>query len=259
VLTPSDDTSSALSFASDLVVRCAKEAAERQAGVSEGTKEAQPSLAGSVVTEVDLAVERLIDDALAEHFPDDGILGEEFADRPSRSGRTWVVDPVDGTLNYARRLGPWAVVLSAWQGDVCDLVAIWSSGSLYTAARGRGAQRDGEELRMPERDVEAGGIVLTPAALARPAQLAGWLARIVSSSASEICQIADGRVTGTVRLGGHPRDLHGPALLVEEAGGRVSDLDGGAWSGASTGLVIARAGAHARLLELAAAHRTPPG
>jgi len=243
------DLMDALAFAGDLVSRCGQEAAQRQAGVREQRKPAE-ALTGSVVTQVDLDLERAVDAALAERFPEDGLVGEEEVDRPSTSGRTWVVDPVDGTLNFARRLGPWSVVLSAWRGDTCELVAVWTGGVLYTAARGHGARRDGEVLALPATDVEAGGIVRAPAALVAAVAAAGWLPKIVESSAAEVAQVADGRVTGTVRLRGDRRDLHGPALLVAEAGGTVTDLDGGPWDGASSGLVLSTAGAHAALLEL---------
>jgi myo-inositol-1(or 4)-monophosphatase len=249
-----DDVLEALAFAGDLVTRCGQEAARRQHGVAERHKPAA-ALTGSVVTDVDLDLERAIDAALAERFPDDGLVGEEEVDRRDRSGRTWVVDPVDGTLNYARRLGPWSVVLSAWRGDAPELVAVWTGGVLYTAAAGHGARRDGERLALASREAERGGIVRVPAALVPATARAGWLTKIVESSAAEVASVADGRVTGSVRLRGDRRDLHGPALLVAEAGGTVTAPDGGAWDGATTGLVLGHPGAHAALLDLV----PPPG
>jgi myo-inositol-1(or 4)-monophosphatase len=240
---------SALRFAADLVAACGAFAAAEQAAVTEERKDA-PTLTGSVVTAIDVEVERRIETAVAERYPDDAFVGEEYAFRQGTSGRTWHVDPVDGTLNYARRLGPWSVVLSAWDDEQCALVAVWTQGVTYTAARGQGAWRAGERLHLPPVDVEAGGLVRVPAALAPAARAAGWLPRSVDSSATELCQVADGRITGTVRLHGHPRDLHGPSLLVAEAGGRVTDLQGNAWTACSTGLVAAAAGAHQALLTL---------
>jgi myo-inositol-1(or 4)-monophosphatase len=244
------DTTSALAFAAELVADCGRFAAGRQESVVEEKKSDTASLTGAVVTEVDREVERRVEAALTTRFPDDAVIGEEFAHRPGSSGRTWQIDPVDGTLNYARRLGPWSVVVSAWVADRCELVAVWTQGAVYTAARGHGAFRDGQRLRLPADAVERGGLVRAPGRLAPELIAAGWLARSVDSSATELCQVADGRITGTIRLGGHPRDLHGPALLVEEAGGRVTDLDGGPWTSSSPGLVAAAEGAHAGLLTL---------
>ncbi|HZI98324.1 MAG TPA: inositol monophosphatase family protein [Actinomycetales bacterium] len=239
----------ALTVATEIVTAGGELAAARQDGVSERTKGDVRSLAGAVVTDVDLAVERYVDETLAARCPDDGLVGEEYANRRGTSPRTWVVDPVDGTLNYARRLGPWSVVLSAWTGDEPELVAVWSDGRCWTATRGGGAHLDGAALHVPV-DPEPKGIVTANARLVGAVAARGWLGRTVESAAIQMCQVADGRSTGTIRLRGDRRDTHGPALLVAEAGGTVTDLDGRAWSASSRGLVAARAGVHAELLAL---------
>ena len=191
--------------------------------------------------------EILTDDALRRRFPDDGVQGEEGTDRPPadpRHGRTWAVDPIDGTLNYARRLGPWSVVVSAWRDQQVESVSVWTGGVLYTAATGRGATQDGRRLQLAA-EAEPGGVVRAEANLLPAIQAAGWLPKTAESSAAEIASIADGRVMGTVRRGGHRRDLHGPALLVSEAGGAVVPLDGAPLTGTSQGLVVA----HPQLVE----------
>jgi len=251
-----DDVEEALAFAGELVSRLGEIAAQRQGGAVEQLKPA-PVLSGSVVTDVDLDLEQAIDDALRRRFPADGLLGEEGADRPPadpQRGRTWLVDPIDGTLNYARRLGPWAVVVSAWRDQQVESVAVWTDGALYTAAVGRGATLDGRRLRL-SGEAEQGGIVRAEASLLPAVQRAGWLPKTVESSASEIVSIADGRVMGTVRRGGNRRDLHGPALLVSEAGGAVVPLDGAPLNGASRGLVVAHPGIVEELLTLATAEQ----
>lgn len=247
-----DDVSEALDVAARLVADCGRYAAEQQGRVVEEVKDDAVSLAGAVVTAVDREVEGRLDAALQDAFPEDGLVGEEYVDRSGSSGRTWYADPVDGTLNYARRLGPWSVVLSAWREDACELVAVWTQGSVYTAARGRGAHRDGRPLRLTAAPAERSGIVRVPPRLAASAAARRWSVRGIESSATELCQVADGRILGTVRLGGLRRDLHGPALLVQEAGGAVTDLHGEGWDGATEGLVVAAPSTHAALLELVA-------
>ena len=93
------------------------------------------------------------------------------------------------------------------------------------------------------------------ASLLPAVQRAGWLPKIVESSAAEIVSIADGRVMGTVRRGGNRRDLHGPALLVSEAGGAVVPLDGAPLDGATRGLVVAHPDVVEKLLTLATAEQ----
>jgi myo-inositol-1(or 4)-monophosphatase len=130
-----DDVEKALSFAGDLVSRLGEVAAQRQNSAIERRKPA--ALLSSSLTDVDLRLEQAIDDALRQRFPDDGIQGGEGADRAPadrRHGRTWVVDPIDGTLNYARRLGPWSVVVSAWRDQQVESVAVWTV-DLPAAAR----------------------------------------------------------------------------------------------------------------------------
>ena len=252
--TDQDDVEEALAFAGALVSRLGKVASRRQGNAIEQRKPAA-LLSGSVVTDVDLDLEQAIDDAVRRRFPDDGIKGEEGADRPPadpQHGRTWVIDPIDGTLNYARRLGPWSVVVSTWRGQQVETVAVWTDGSLYTAAAGGGATCDGRRLQLAD-EAEPGGVVRAEASLLPAVAAAGWLPKTVESSAAEIVSIADGRVMGTVRRGGHPRDLHGPALLVTEAGGAVVPLDGAPLSAASRGLVVAHPGLVEQLLTLAAA------
>lgn len=253
-----DDAEVALAFAAALVTACGQQAAAARAGAVEDTKEAS-TLAGAVVTDVDLAVEARVDAALAARFPHDGLVGEEGAQRQGTSGRTWVVDPVDGTLNYARRAGPWSVVLSAFAGDVPLLCAVWSDDHVWTAVAGGSAHRDGVVLDLSGTAVEEGGIVRCGAETAPAVQAGGWLARTSESSASEVVAVADARFAGMVRLRGDRRDLHGPALIAAQAGATVTDTGGGPWSGASAGLVIAHPGAHERLLALAVAARAALG
>jgi len=249
-----DDVEEALTFAGALVSRLGEVATQRQTGAAEHHKPAAV-LSGSVVTDVDLDLEQAIDDALRQRFPADGVLGEEGVDRPAadpQHGRAWVVGPVDGTLNYARRLGPWSVVLSAWRDQQVESVAVWTGGTLYTAAVGRGASKDGRRLQL-DGAAEPGGIVHTPARLVPAVERAGWLPKVVDSSAAQIVAIADGRVMGTVRRHGNRRDLHAPALLVSEAGGAVGPLDGAPLSRASRGLVVAHPQVAEQLLAFAAA------
>ena len=135
-----------------------------------------------------------------------------------------------------------------------ESVAVWTDGALYTAAAGRGATQDGRRLQLAD-EPEPGGVVRAEARLLPAVQAAGWLPRTVESSAAEIVSIADGRVMGTLRRGGNRRDLHGPALLVSEAGGAVVPLDDAPLSGASRGLVIAHPQLVEQLLPLATAEQ----
>ena len=96
-----------------------------------------------LVSDVDLASEQLIGDALAALWPDDGILGEEGHDTAGTSGRRWVVDPLDGTRNYVTATGPWSVSIALYDGDrpVAAVVHDPAAGETFTAVAGAGVVR----------------------------------------------------------------------------------------------------------------------
>lgn len=94
-----------------------------------------------VVTEMDIASEKLITGFLAERRPDDGVLGEEGASTEGSSGITWVIDPIDGTVNYLYGRPEWSVSIAARQGDetLVGVVAAPLRGETYRAVLGQGA------------------------------------------------------------------------------------------------------------------------
>jgi len=99
-----------------------------------------------VVTEMDRAVERFIRDAIGRRFPHDAIIGEE--DGGSDGERLWLIDPIDGTANYARGLPRYCVSIGYLERGVPTLGAIYDPGNdwLYSAANGEGAWQDGRRL-----------------------------------------------------------------------------------------------------------------
>src|ERR1700682_74581 len=109
----------------------------------------------SPVTAADRECERLISEILAAAFPDDGILGEEGARRESRSGRRWIVDPIDGTRDYLRGNPLWAnlIALEADGEVMLGVVNLPGLGKLYTGARGHGAHCNGRPIHASSKTV----------------------------------------------------------------------------------------------------------
>jgi myo-inositol-1(or 4)-monophosphatase len=193
-----------------------------------------------LVTEVDRASERWLADRLATLRPDDAVLGEEGVDRPGGSGVRWLVDPIDGTVNFHYGLRPYAVSVAAERGGqvVAGCVHDPTSGETFTAARGGGARLDGRPL---------GGRWLAPAldravvatgfgydAGLRGAQgrlLAGVLPRVgnvrrLGSAALDLCYVAAGRLDAYYEHGLKPWDRAAGVLVATEAGARVTGLRG---------------------------------
>lgn len=206
----------------------------------------------SLVSEADRACERLIVQGLEEEFPDDGILGEEGAARPSRSGRRWIIDPIDGTLDFLRGIPVWSVLIALEEeGEVvAGVCCLAEMGQTYEAMRGAGAYRNGVRVKASKRRDPAEA-VLCVNALHRAAGAAwrdsilGLMARFRAVRSFGGCQdamlVAAGRVDAWIEPEAHAWDLAALKIIAEEAGAAFFNLDGRA-SIHSGNCVIAAAG-----------------
>jgi myo-inositol-1(or 4)-monophosphatase len=189
------------------------------------------SWAADWVTETDLAVERLVREAIAERFPDHRIEGEEFGVSGSDDApASWLIDPVDGTTNYVHGLpmSTFSLSVSDEAGAAAALVADPYRREVLSAVRGRGALRDGEPTRVSDAQTLMGGIVLTEYqaqsiwhGMAEAMQAladAGCVTRIMGSNAFSISSVGAGRCVATAIGGFNPEDCLGAALIATEAG-----------------------------------------
>ncbi|GGS50735.1 MULTISPECIES: inositol monophosphatase family protein [Actinokineospora] len=219
----------------DIALTVAKEAAElartvRADAVREVTTK---STATDVVTAGDTAAEALVRSRLAELRPEDAVFGEE-AGGTAGAGVTWVVDPIDGTVNYLYG-HPWHCVSVAAQVDgesVAGAVVEPVSGRCWTAARGRGAWLDGVPLRVSEPasldlTLLATGFTYDRERRVRHAAVVAELLGVVrdirrgGSAALDLCAVAAGWVDAYVERGLSPWDWAAGALIAREAGAVV--------------------------------------
>ncbi len=183
------------------------------------------------LTETDGAVEKHIRSAIAETFPGDGFLGEETGE--STGSDVWVVDPIDGTANFARRIPHYCISIAFVSGGEIELGLIYnpSLDELYFARRGGGATLNGAAIHVaPTTDFQAASVEvgwstrrsnadylrIVSATLARGANV-----RRASSGALGLAFVADGRSDGYAELHMNPWDCLAGLLLVKEAGGMV--------------------------------------
>lgn len=198
-----------------------------------GTK----STATDVVTEMDTASERLIVGALLEARPGDAVLGEEGGAAAGSSRVRWVIDPIDGTVNYLYGLPPYAVSIAAEvdgqvaAGVVYDPVL----DEMYAATRGGGATCNGVALHCSAETVLGQALVATGFgyAAARRARQAQLLCSVLpavrdirrqGSAALDLCSVARGRVDAYYERGLFPWDLAAGELIAREAGAKVTGL-----------------------------------
>ena len=202
-----------------------------------------------VVTEMDTAAEQLIRKVILAQRPDDAFLGEEGGADSGRSAVRWVIDPIDGTVNYLYDLPNWSVSVGVEVDGVtvAGVVAAPRLGEVYTAVRGAGSWCNEERLRVRPPTGLSGALVATGfgyRAERRERQgaivgaLLPWVRDIRrgGSAALDLCAVAGGRLDGYYERGTHDWDRSAGTLIATEAGGLVQGLHGEA---ASEAMVLA--------------------
>jgi len=236
-----------LGLARDIAVRAGEQAlAARREGVSVAATKSTPL---DIVTAVDRDTEALIRSLIAEVRPDDGVFGEEDAARIGTSGLEWIVDPIDGTVNFLYGIPNWAISIAVVSGGsdpagwtaLAGVVVNPVSGELFEASAGGGARLAGAELRVNDPVPLSHALIGTGfgySAEARRAQGAVAAAllpgirdlRRLGSAALDLCALAAGRLDGFYETGLNPWDHAAGALIAREAGALVTGPGGGAES-----------------------------
>lgn len=192
-----------------------------------------------VVTKVDLAAETRLRELLAEHRPEDAVLGEEGGTTGGSSGLTWILDPIDGTVNFLYGLPEWSVSIAVEVDGqvVAAAVNVVPRGEVFTASLGNGAWLDGERLRCNT------GVPLSQALIGtgfgyqpgRRAVQAEVLAHVLpkvrdvrrgGSCAADLCSVAAGRLDGFYERGPQYWDYAAGGLIATEAGAVIGGLHG---------------------------------
>ena len=188
------------------------------------------------VTQADREAERAIVEILGRAFPEHGVLGEEFGGHGSTEVR-WIIDPIDGTKNFVRGIPVWATLIGLEERGEITVGVIHNpvTGELYTARRGGGAFLNGERIRV-SAIAELGGATLVHAGLGLFREAGRWesFVRLVDATErqrgfgdySGYGLVAEGKAELYLEVDLKPWDLAPCKILVEEAGGRFSDLDG---------------------------------
>ena len=228
-----------------------------------------------LVTEADLASEKLIIDAIRHELPEHQIISEEgsgsvtalAADSPP----TWLVDPLDGTVNYAHGYPLWGVSLALSEsGRILLAVTVDPlRDETFVAQQGRGAWCNGERIKVSDVAEMHQALAATGFAYQRATTASNNLAefgaimprvqgiRRAGSAVLDLAHLACGRLDGYWEMHLRPWDWAAGWLLVEEAGGTVTDMRGEPWSLASNDIVASNGPLHKELLARLAQARQP--
>jgi len=250
----------------ELAVRLAREAGAIQREHYETAIEIRTKSASiDLVTEVDHACEAHIVETLARERPEDAILAEEGggSDREGATWR-WIIDPLDGTTNYAHGYPRFCVSIGVEKDDVREVAVVYDPllDECYEAVRENGARLNGRVLRVSQENDLGAALMATGFAYdvrRSPEDNLEHFAHVIKkaravrrdgSAALDLCYVAAGRFDGFWELKLHPWDVAAGLLIVDEAGGRTSDLRGGPAPRSGRNIVASNGRIHDALLAL---------
>lgn len=216
-----------------------------------------------IVTDADTAAQDAIIAAIRQHFPEHGLLCEEGLSTHTDSDWVWVIDPLDGTVNYSRCLPNFCVSVAAIEGGQPTVGAVFDPlrDHLFAAERGAGASLNGQPLRVSSRaDIAQAVIGLDwarlPAVrsqvianLSRVAPVVGTM-RALGSAALALCYVAAGWLDGYFHLALQPWDGAAAGLMIHEAGGALTTPSGTDWVYTLASCVASNGLIHSELLAL---------
>jgi len=247
-------------------LRVALEAARAAGEVLRDGFEARPEIRykGEVdlVTETDERAEEVIKGALLGAYPSYGMLGEEGGETPGEEDARWIVDPLDGTTNFAHKLPMFAVSIALEKvGEVVLGVVYDPIGEeMFTAERGGGARLNDEGIGVSDANELVRALVVTgfpyerdevPAAVdlfGRFATRAQGMRRL-GSAALDLCYVAAGRLDAYYERGIHAWDVAAAGLILEEAGGTITDYKGNPFELEGEEMVASNGPLHPALIE----------
>jgi myo-inositol-1(or 4)-monophosphatase len=219
-----------------------------------------------LVTQIDRDVERMFRALIAERFPDHAVLAEEFevrGDRQNEAEYCWVFDPVDGTTNFAHGLPIFCSTLALEIGGVATVGAIYdpTRKELFTAERGQGAWLNGAPIHVSSGETLIDSLLVTGFhydVQRDPAELMELFSdfirqaravRRLGSAALDLAYVGCGRFEGFWEQKLQPWDVAAGALIVAEAGGRVTDLAGQEFQSRAGNVVASNGRIHDQMLE----------
>ena len=193
-----------------------------------------------LVTQTDKNAERVIKDDILAKFPDHTILAEESGKISSNSDFLWVIDPLDGTTNFVHGLSPYCVSIALLKNDkpLLSVISELPSENLFWAVKGQGAFCNGEKISVSSRKLIRDSLLITGFSYKHDSNWETNMklfkdftkishgVRRIGSAAADLCYVASGKADAFWEIGLYPWDSAAGILLVDEAGGKVTRMDG---------------------------------
>lgn len=225
----------------------------------------------NLVTDADIDAERAVVSAIRESFPDHQIIGEEGTNGDKSAEHVWVVDPLDGTNNFAHRIPQFSVSVAYYRAGLAEAGVVVNpiSGDWYWAQRGRGAFHNGRRLKVSTEAGLSGSMVGVGFYYDRGAMMESTLAAIHSffkqqihgvrrfgSAALDLCYVADGMFGAFFEYQLSPWDFAASRLMVEESGGTITTCLGKPLALESSSVLATNGLLHPAALKIVQAHHT---
>lgn len=201
------------------------------------------SARGDIVTKADFISERIIIEAIRQKYPYHHILSEEAGELPGRGEYTWIIDPLDGTSNFAMQIPLFCVIIALAKGPNILQAGIYDPlhNELFYARRGQGAYLNGKPIHVSAKtDLDEMGIIVSNIRLRSALeQFAHWRSlfslyttheKKYGSAGISLAYVAAGRVDAYIVGGAYPWDIAAGALLAAEAGAKVTTVNNKKWS-----------------------------
>ncbi|MDP3970534.1 MAG: inositol monophosphatase [bacterium] len=202
----------------------------------------QKSARGDIVTVADKASEEILISAIRKKYPYHGIVSEEAGELPGKSPYTWIIDPLDGTSNFAKQVPLFCVIVALAKGNSIQNAAIYDPihQEFFYARKGVGSYLNGKPISVSnEVELDAMTISISNVQMRSSLeQFAHWRSltalytthyKAYGSAGITLASVASGRSDAYIVGGAYPWDIAAGSLLIREAGGKITDLAGNAW------------------------------
>src|SRR3989344_4285281 len=219
---------------------------------------------GDIVTDIDLKAEKIILDSIKSHFPDHDILSEEAGDIGNHKSKyLWIVDPIDGTMNYYHGVSPYRIGIALLEDKEPILNVLYNptKNELYTATKNGGAFLNGEKITVSNRTDLKDCVVMFHLSSKKDPRIRtmnilekiceeAMQVRMLGSTLASASYIASGRFDIFFSVQQKAWDIFPGSLLIEEAGGKVTDIKGNKITPESTSVVISNGKVHDQIIKL---------